>query len=326
MTKVSERKVLSCRRKQLAGEIRERLDAEGITYYGLVSKTQLINYASTTTLQNESIGVVTWTVTYLDRLIAEYHAAPEGNNRLPEHPAYQEFKHALLDNWIDSLSQFSSSTEYAVRNSLAPNSLSRVKNKRTVPTIRWFADIADYKTPVLVKLNGQQVNINSPEGYMIAHDLATVDFIKTVNRRKLTRCGQRAININGHIWMVPLSKRLTPGTKLPGSLDVLLNLLANTRGKLEYSFGETSEDTSDVKTSMMRLNDALANENMSEAIAVLRPLAKRHSYTKLAEDVGLSVDGVYRFFAGDTEPSYRTFMRVLKALGLKMTIEGNVQQ
>lgn len=320
MTKVSERNVLSHRRKQVAGLIREYLDAEHITYYGLVSKTSLVNHASTTTLQNESFGVVMWISENLTKLVAEYRAAPDGNNRLPEHPAYLKFKHALLENWIESLGQYESAKHYAVRNGLSPISLSRVKNGRAMPSTAWFMNISDYQTPVLLELDGQLININSPEGYKIAHDLASTDFIKTVNRCKLTRCGQRAVVIDEHVWMAPLSMRLVNGTLLPGSLDVLLNLLANVKGKLKYSFGVPPQEDIAGPAVMLRLTDALLSGNITDAIDILRPIAKRHTFSKVAKETGMSVSSVYKFFGGDVEPTYRTFMRILKVLGLKMTI------
>jgi probable addiction module antidote protein len=55
--------------------------------------------------------------------------------------------------------------------------------------------------------------------------------------------------------------------------------------------------------------------------AALGDVARARGMTKLAKDTGLSRESLYKSLSGERAPSTDTLFKVMKALGLKLTIE-----
>ena len=57
--------------------------------------------------------------------------------------------------------------------------------------------------------------------------------------------------------------------------------------------------------------------------AALGDVARARGMTKLANDTGLSRESLYKSLSGERAPSSDTLFKVMKALGLKLTIEAH---
>ena len=55
--------------------------------------------------------------------------------------------------------------------------------------------------------------------------------------------------------------------------------------------------------------------------AALGDVARARGMTKLAKDTGLSRESLYKSLSGERAPSTDTLFKVMKALGLKLTVE-----
>jgi probable addiction module antidote protein len=55
--------------------------------------------------------------------------------------------------------------------------------------------------------------------------------------------------------------------------------------------------------------------------AALGDVARARGMSKLAKDTGLSRESLYKSLSGERAPSTDTLFKVIKALGLKLTIE-----
>jgi probable addiction module antidote protein len=55
--------------------------------------------------------------------------------------------------------------------------------------------------------------------------------------------------------------------------------------------------------------------------AALGDVARARGMSKLAKDTGLSRESLYKSLSGERAPSTDTLFKVMKALGLKLTIE-----
>ena len=55
--------------------------------------------------------------------------------------------------------------------------------------------------------------------------------------------------------------------------------------------------------------------------AALGDMARARGMSKLAKDTGLSRESLYKSLSGERAPSTDTLFKVMKALGLKLTIE-----
>ena len=55
--------------------------------------------------------------------------------------------------------------------------------------------------------------------------------------------------------------------------------------------------------------------------AALGDVARARGMSKLAKDTGLSRESLYKSLSGERAPSTDTLFKVMKALGLKLTVE-----
>ena len=54
--------------------------------------------------------------------------------------------------------------------------------------------------------------------------------------------------------------------------------------------------------------------------AALENIAEGRNLDRLAREIGMSGDGLYKAISGDGDPSFATVMRVIRALGMELRI------
>jgi probable addiction module antidote protein len=69
------------------------------------------------------------------------------------------------------------------------------------------------------------------------------------------------------------------------------------------------------------LSAMLEDGTPAEIAGALGDIAKARGMAKLAEDTGLSRESLYKGLSGDRVPSADTLLRVIRGLGLKMTVQ-----
>jgi probable addiction module antidote protein len=68
------------------------------------------------------------------------------------------------------------------------------------------------------------------------------------------------------------------------------------------------------------LTEAFETENFDQT-SLDRRVAKAREMTQIAKEIGLSRESLYKALGGDARPQFDTIMRVLKALGLRISVE-----
>jgi probable addiction module antidote protein len=69
------------------------------------------------------------------------------------------------------------------------------------------------------------------------------------------------------------------------------------------------------------LRQVLEDGDPTELAAALGAIARARGMTQLAKDTGLSRESLYRSLSGERAPNSDTLFKVLKALGLKLSIQ-----
>lgn len=69
-----------------------------------------------------------------------------------------------------------------------------------------------------------------------------------------------------------------------------------------------------------QLSAALAMDDFALFAAVLGDVARERSMAAVARDIGMTREGLYKALAADGNPSFATVVKVLSALGLKLSI------
>ena len=69
------------------------------------------------------------------------------------------------------------------------------------------------------------------------------------------------------------------------------------------------------------LRQALEDGDPAEFAAALGAIARARGMTQLAKDTGLSRESLYRSLSGERAPNSDTLFKVIKAMGLKLTVE-----
>jgi probable addiction module antidote protein len=64
-----------------------------------------------------------------------------------------------------------------------------------------------------------------------------------------------------------------------------------------------------------------AGDDAGFIIEALGTLARAHGMSKLAKDVSLTREGLYKSLSKSGKPSFETFLKVIRALGMKLTVE-----
>lgn len=66
---------------------------------------------------------------------------------------------------------------------------------------------------------------------------------------------------------------------------------------------------------------AEAGDDPAFVVQALGEVARSRGMSQLARDVGMSREGLYKALSPDGNPSFATVIKVLKALGLRLTLE-----
>ncbi len=69
------------------------------------------------------------------------------------------------------------------------------------------------------------------------------------------------------------------------------------------------------------MRQVLDEGDPAELGAALGAIARARGMTDLARETGLSREGLYKSLSGERAPSTDTLFKVLKALGLKLTVQ-----
>ncbi|KAA1178617.1 putative addiction module antidote protein [Rhizobium tropici] len=64
---------------------------------------------------------------------------------------------------------------------------------------------------------------------------------------------------------------------------------------------------------------AFATDDPSSIARALGEVARTRNMSKLAKDVGMNRSALYRALSGEGNPEFATILKVVKALGLKLT-------
>ena len=68
------------------------------------------------------------------------------------------------------------------------------------------------------------------------------------------------------------------------------------------------------------LEDALDEGDPAEVAAALGVIARAHGMSAIARDTGLGRESLYKSLRAEGNPSLSTFLAVIKALGLRLTV------
>ena len=82
-------------------------------------------------------------------------------------------------------------------------------------------------------------------------------------------------------------------------------------------------DTPEARAAYM--TEALATEDASFIAEALGTVAKASGMSAVAREAGLSRENLYRSLSGATNTKLETVVRVLRALGVKLTAEPNIK-
>jgi probable addiction module antidote protein len=69
------------------------------------------------------------------------------------------------------------------------------------------------------------------------------------------------------------------------------------------------------------LNKAIETENMNELMRSIGIIAKARGMTRIAKETGLSRENLYKSLSNNGNPQFETVVLVLKALGLRLSVE-----
>lgn len=69
------------------------------------------------------------------------------------------------------------------------------------------------------------------------------------------------------------------------------------------------------------LSIVLEEDDPDAFIQALGTIARARSMAKIAQDTGLSRESLYKALRADASPRYETISKVVKALGLKLTVQ-----
>jgi len=83
----------------------------------------------------------------------------------------------------------------------------------------------------------------------------------------------------------------------------------------EASFLKTDEDIAAYITEALATGDAAL---ITHALGVI---ARTHGMTRIARETGLSRESLYRALSADGNPEFLTVLKIMEALGLRLTAE-----
>jgi probable addiction module antidote protein len=69
------------------------------------------------------------------------------------------------------------------------------------------------------------------------------------------------------------------------------------------------------------LEAALAQDDVPFLLSVMNDVARSEGMSKIAREMGLSREGLYRSLSPDGNPSFETVIKLLGLLGMRLTVE-----
>ncbi len=92
----------------------------------------------------------------------------------------------------------------------------------------------------------------------------------------------------------------------------------------DMSTFEVSNYLRDDEEMALYLSVMLEDGTPAEIAGALGDIAKARGMAKLAEDTGLSRESLYKGLSGNRVPSADTLLRVIRALGMKLSVQTTV--
>ena len=86
----------------------------------------------------------------------------------------------------------------------------------------------------------------------------------------------------------------------------------------DWDIAETLNDKEDIITS---IEVAFAMNNMDFLLKILNALSRSKGMTKIAKELGVTREGLYKSLSPDGHPSFETVLKLLDVLGLKLKVE-----
>jgi len=94
--------------------------------------------------------------------------------------------------------------------------------------------------------------------------------------------------------------------------------ILKTAALIEWDMAVNIQTKNDV---VEHLKAALAENDMPFLLSVMGDIARSEGMSKIAGEMGLSREGLYRSLSSDGNPSFETVIKLLGLLGLRLTIE-----
>ena len=82
---------------------------------------------------------------------------------------------------------------------------------------------------------------------------------------------------------------------------------------------DAADYLTDEETIAEYLNAALENPNPDLFLVAVRDVARARGMTQLAKDTGLGRESLYKALAPGAKPRYDTILKIMHALGVKLT-------
>jgi len=82
---------------------------------------------------------------------------------------------------------------------------------------------------------------------------------------------------------------------------------------------DAADYLTDEETIAEYLNAALENPNPDLFLVAVRDVARARGMTQLAKDTGLGRESLYKALAPGAKPRYDTILKIMRALGVKLT-------
>jgi probable addiction module antidote protein len=69
------------------------------------------------------------------------------------------------------------------------------------------------------------------------------------------------------------------------------------------------------------IREAIATDDIDAIVRAIGVVAKTRGMSQIAKETGLSRESLYKALSGDGHPQFDTILLVLKALGLRLSVE-----
>ncbi len=84
---------------------------------------------------------------------------------------------------------------------------------------------------------------------------------------------------------------------------------------------DASEYIDDDEGARIFLEDAMESSNAAVIAGAIGAVAKYKGMTAIARETGMSRESLYRALSGDGNPQLSTVLKVLEAMGMKLSVE-----